>query len=100
MNKRTADILLVLTLAGLFTALYLPAYRVMVSWWQGENYTYCWFVPLIAAYLAWEKRADLARVPALPSWRGLAALLARDGFGSVTEAIGADHREKGRAGVG
>lgn len=64
-----------LTLTGLFIALYLPAYYLMVSWWGREDYTYCWFVPLIVAYLLWEKRCELARVPALPSWGGLAALL-------------------------
>lgn len=63
---------LYLVLLGL---LYRDSYTVMVKWWNGEDYNYCYIVPLVVAYLMWEKRPLLARLPTVPSWGGLAALL-------------------------
>lgn len=60
----------------LMIALYLPAYRVMVSWWENEDYNYCYFVPLIVLYLIWEKRDALFKLPAQPAWWGGGLVLA------------------------
>ncbi len=58
----------------LFALLFHSAYQHLFLEWQGEDYNYCWFVPLIFLYMLWEKRAALSAVPALPSWSGLVPL--------------------------
>jgi exosortase D (VPLPA-CTERM-specific) len=58
----------------LFALLFQSAYRHLFAEWQGEDYNYCWFVPLISLYLLWEKRAALRAAPAVPSWAGLLPL--------------------------
>ncbi len=59
----------------LFTLLFYSAYQHLFVEWQGEDYNYCLFVPLIFLYLLWEKRTALRSVPAVPSWGGLVPLV-------------------------
>jgi exosortase len=59
-----------LLLAGIFHT----SHRVMVGWWENEDYTYCYLIAPIVLYLIWEKRAELAKVATRPSWAGLAPL--------------------------
>ncbi len=61
--------------AVLFAILYQPVYQVMVTWWGGEDYNHCYFVPLIVLYLIWEKRSELGRTASYRSWLGLVPLL-------------------------
>jgi len=46
-----------------------------MSWWQGEDFNYCYFVPVIVLYLLWEKRVELRSFPLSPSWIGIAPIL-------------------------
>jgi exosortase D (VPLPA-CTERM-specific) len=39
--------------------------------WAKEDYSYCWLIPFVVLYLIWEKRAELASAPSVPSWWGL-----------------------------
>ena len=59
-----------LLLAGIF----YTSHRVMIGWWRGEDYTYCYLIAPIVLYLIWEKREELAKVQARASWAGLAPL--------------------------
>lgn len=61
---------------GLIAGSYWGAFVYMVSLWQNEDFNYCFFVPLIVAYLIWEKRAVLSRIAAVPDWRGILAVVA------------------------
>lgn len=58
----------------LFALLFHSSYQWLILWWQGEDYNYCFFVPLIVLYLLWEKRAELRSFPISPSWIGIAPL--------------------------
>lgn len=64
---------------GLYAAAAIPLYYSTLVYlfgkWSGEDYSYCWFVPLIVLYLIWEKRTELARFPSTPSWFGLIPFL-------------------------
>ena len=60
----------------LFILLFGPVYAHLFEEWQAEDFTYCWFVPLVVFYLLWEKRPVLRTVPSIPSWWGLSPLLA------------------------
>ena len=60
-----------LLLAGIF----YTSHRVMIGWWENDDYTYCYLIAPIVLYLIWEKRKDFARVEARPSWTGLVPLV-------------------------
>jgi len=70
-----------LVLLGL---LYKESYSVMLHWWNGEDYNYCYVVPLVVGYLIWEKRAALRALPSVPSWWGLLPL----GLGALLYLLG------------
>jgi exosortase D (VPLPA-CTERM-specific) len=59
----------------IFVALAAVMYRSTTAYlmlaWGAEDYSYCYFMPAVAAYLIWEKRAELSREPAYRSWAGL-----------------------------
>lgn len=59
----------------LFALLFQSAYQHLFAEWQGEDYNYCWFVPIISIYLLWEKRTAWRSVPAALTWTGLAPLV-------------------------
>ena len=42
--------------------------------WPMEDFNYCYIVPFIVLYLAWEKRESLLRLPSVPSWKGFLPL--------------------------
>ncbi len=53
-------------------AAFLPGLRFMVSnWEQVEEYSYGYFIPLIAAFLIWQKSDRLRLVELRGSWTGL-----------------------------
>ena len=58
----------------LFALLFHSAYQHLFFEWEGEDYNYCFFVPLIFLYMLWEKRSALRLAPAIPSWSGLVPL--------------------------
>jgi exosortase D (VPLPA-CTERM-specific) len=58
----------------LLLGIFYSSHRVMIGWWENEDYTYCYLIAPIVLYLIWEKREELARVPARPSWRGAVPL--------------------------
>lgn len=68
-----------LLIPALYGVLLFFVYRTvleyMVGKWNGEDFTYCWIIPPLVAYLIWEKRAQLAAVPSRPSWWGLVPFL-------------------------
>ncbi|GAM10715.1 transmembrane exosortase [Geobacter sp. OR-1] len=75
LKTRTANIFICSAIAVICGLLYFVPYSNMLKLWGNEDFAYCYFVPLIAAYLVWEKRRELDRVPSVPSWSGFAVLL-------------------------
>ena len=46
---------------------------LMVKWWIGhDEYSYGWFVPPIAAFLVWQRRAELQALRFTGAWAGVA----------------------------
>jgi exosortase len=61
-----------LFMAAALFALYASVTRgLLINWYQDPDYSHGFFVPLLAAYLIWRKRAELLRLPSKPSWVGL-----------------------------
>jgi exosortase D (VPLPA-CTERM-specific) len=62
-------------LLTLLCALYHGAFAWLVTVdWVREDYSSSALIPAVAAYLVWERRAALARVPRVPSWQGCLAV--------------------------
>ena len=59
-------------LASLFGILYFPVLsRLAAQWSHDPNFSHGFFVPAFSAYVLWQGRARLARLPHDPAWSGL-----------------------------
>ena len=63
--------------------------ELVMQWWNEEEYSHGFLVPLIAVGLAWHKRAELQTIPITPAYTGL-ALMAASLVVYATGIIGAD----------
>ena len=62
--------------AALLAACYAPVLVSLVKNWNSDgDMSHGFFVPVIAAWLVWQKRDKLAAVTPRPNWRGLALIL-------------------------
>ena len=69
-----------LVLSALLTVLYWPVLVGLVQQWSTDsNYSHGFLIPLISAYLVWERWDQLRATPVQPNWSGLGFLLV--GFG-------------------
>ena len=59
----------------LLALLYRDALQHLLSRWNNQDFNYCYLVPLVVAFLLWDRREELRRVPLKVSWWGLLALL-------------------------
>lgn len=61
---------------ALIAACYAPILLALVRQWNNDpDMGHGFFVPVIAAYIAWQKRQELAAVVSKPNWWGLAIML-------------------------
>jgi exosortase len=64
------------SLGVLLILVYAPVLGALVwQWSEDEDMGHGFFVPVVAAYIVWQKRRELAATPVSPSWWGLALLL-------------------------
>jgi exosortase len=49
-------------------------YHLVGQWWQDPNFSHGFFVPLFSAFVVWQERDRLRRLPLRPSWSGLPIL--------------------------
>jgi exosortase len=65
-----------MVLGGLLIWLYSPTLAHLVrQWWTDPNFSHGFFVPLFAAFVIWQERPQLERLPSHPSWWGLGLLI-------------------------
>lgn len=80
----------VLLLAALLVLLYhRVAVKLVIDWYELPDFSHGFFIPLFAAYVIWDKRETLRRIPAEPSWAGL-SLVALGLFELLVGVFGAD----------
>jgi exosortase len=61
---------------ALLIVCYAPVLRALVAQWNtDEDMSHGFFVPLLAVYIAWQKRDELLAIRPSPSWWGLAIVL-------------------------
>lgn len=75
---------------GLLAALVLVVYfdilrRLVGQWWNDDNYSHGFFVPLFSAFVLWQERERLARIPRVPSWLGLPVIIG--GLGTLIAGV-------------
>jgi exosortase len=69
--------LIILVFLGLLAGLYGGILRDLArQWWDDPNYAHGFLVPLFSGFLVWQRRKQLAALPANGSWIGLPVLLA------------------------
>ena len=56
---------------ALASVMYKSTSAYLLNNWASDDFTSSYFIPLVVAYLIWEKRGELARVPACRTWSGL-----------------------------
>ncbi len=62
-------------IAALCFWLYGPTLSHLVGqWWHDPDFSHGFFVPMFSAFVVWQEREHLARIPLRPSWSGLALL--------------------------
>jgi exosortase len=65
-----------LVLLALLAALYAGILRDLAwQWWDDSNYTHGFLVPIFSGVLIWQRRKQLAALPAEGTWIGLPVLL-------------------------
>ena len=70
--------------------LYWPTLTHLVGqWWHNPNFSHGFFVPLFSAFVVWQDRDRLARLPLRQSWSGL-IILALAMFVLVVGQMGAE----------
>jgi len=74
----------------LLIAVYFPILKSLVLQWStDEDVGHGFLVPLVAGYIAWQRRDTLAALPLKPAWWGL-ALLAWGGLQAWVGMLGAE----------
>ncbi len=83
-----ADLLLMafisLLIAAGLTTVFFNGLQQMVGGWDREEYSYAYVVPLISAWLIWQKRGELAAIEPRGSWIGVGIVL----FGLLVGVFG------------
>jgi exosortase len=75
---------------ALLIACYAPIlYRMANQWATDENMGHGFFVPIVAGYVVWQRRAELAATPLKTNWWGLAVVLL-GGLLSVVATLGVE----------
>lgn len=76
MNRPWRSLIAVSVLGVLVAWLYQPVLAGLVrQWWDEPDYSHGFLIPLITAYLVWERRERLWSVSATPLGRGLVVLV-------------------------
>src|SRR5215468_6620637 len=65
-----------LVFLALLAVLYAGILRDLAwQWWDDSNYTHGFLVPIFSGFLIWQRRKELAALPAEGTWIGLPVLL-------------------------
>ncbi len=70
------SVLILTILSCLVIWLYWPVLRHLAwQWWDDQNYSHGFLIPLMSAYFVWDRRERLRKLADAPSWLGLAVLV-------------------------
>ncbi len=66
-----AGMLLILVYCLLAVGIFHDTLVSIVSWWNSDDYTHCYFIPIIIAYVLFQKRNALTELPITHQWLGI-----------------------------
>ncbi len=66
-----AGVVLILAYSLLLMGIFHETLRVMTGWWNSDDYTHCYFIPIIIAYVIFKKKDTLAALPITHQWVGI-----------------------------
>lgn len=69
-------ILWILALGALLLSFGGTVASMLSTWSNSASYNHCFLIPVISAYLVWERRALFSVIPPRPNWWGAAGVLA------------------------
>jgi exosortase len=83
--RRTIPWLPVLWFAALLGVAYFPILKLLVYQWStDEDVGHGFFVPVVAAYIAWQRRDEILAIERRPAWWGVAVMV----WGAVQAFVG------------
>lgn len=60
-----------LLVGGVLVATFYDGLVLMVGWWERDEYSHGYLIPVIAGFLIWQKKDQLEKMPFKSSWVGL-----------------------------
>ena len=63
---------LLLAAAALLTVVFSEGLKLMVGWWDRDEYSHGYMLPFIAAFFVWQRSTALAQTPFVRNWWGVA----------------------------
>lgn len=60
--------------------LFKDEFPLLISQWNLDDYSYCYLVPFVTAYVAWQKRKDITFSPDATNWPGFIGVLLAGAF--------------------
>ncbi len=66
---------LLLLAAGLLGFIFYDGLELMVKWWERDEYSHGYMIPLVALYLVWQKQESLAKVLDQGAWAGVGFII-------------------------
>jgi exosortase len=86
-----SKLLILVLLLVTAVALYFKVGVALVSqWWHDPDYSHGFFVPFLALWILWDRRAKLQKVPPQPNWWGVPIVLAAMGA-LILGSLGAEN---------
>lgn len=67
--------IMLLGIAALMGFVFFDGLKLMVLWWERPEYSHGYLIPLISAFLIWQKKDELELVPYEGSWTGFVIVL-------------------------
>jgi exosortase len=84
-SNRTVPIAAIAWFAALIAIGYLPVLKHLYwQWTNDEDMGHGLFVPIVAAYIAWQRREEIQATPVKPDYRGLILI----GWGAIQLVVG------------
>lgn len=60
---------------GLLGVIYYDGLELMVKWWERDEYSHGYMIPLVALYMIWQKQERLSDTSSQGSWWGVGVIL-------------------------
>jgi len=66
-----AGVVLILAYCLLAIGIFHDTLKTMIAWWNFDDYTHCYFIPIVIAYVIFKKKSTLAGLPITHQWLGI-----------------------------